>query len=210
MNDKFFSLPKEKQLNIINAATEVFARNEYKKASTDLIAKKAGISKGLLFFYFKNKQELYLYIYEYITTMMKNLAADQEYLKITDFFELLRYFSRKKAEVLKEVPDIMEFAMRAFYSDKEAVSDDLKNINVQMLDMIFEMYLSHVDYSKFREDADPYKLYQMLIWMADGYFHEHQMSRQSWTLEELMAEFDIWMTMLKKTAYKEEYLDECN
>ena len=52
MNDKFYLLEEEKQLKIINAAMEVFGKNEYKKASTDLIAAKAGISKGLLFYYF--------------------------------------------------------------------------------------------------------------------------------------------------------------
>lgn len=52
MNEKFYSLQEEKQQSIINASMEVFAKNEYKRASTDLIAAKAGISKGLLFYYF--------------------------------------------------------------------------------------------------------------------------------------------------------------
>jgi TetR/AcrR family transcriptional regulator len=37
MNEKFYSLPEEKQLKIINAAMEVFGQNEYKRASTDLM-----------------------------------------------------------------------------------------------------------------------------------------------------------------------------
>ena len=60
MNEKFQSLSQEKQQAVINAAMEVFGKNEYKRASTDLIAAKAGISKGLLFYYFRNKKELYL------------------------------------------------------------------------------------------------------------------------------------------------------
>ena len=63
MNEKFFTLSPEKQARITNAALEVFARNDYKHASTDDIAAKAGISKGLLFYYFRNKQSLYLYLY---------------------------------------------------------------------------------------------------------------------------------------------------
>lgn len=49
VNVKFYSLPEEQQVAIFNAAMEVFGGNEYKRASTDLIAQKAGISKGLLF-----------------------------------------------------------------------------------------------------------------------------------------------------------------
>ena len=43
MNDKFYELPEAKQMAILLAATEVFAAYEYKKASTDLIASKAGV-----------------------------------------------------------------------------------------------------------------------------------------------------------------------
>ena len=65
MNEAFFALPEEKRQRILNAALEAFAKHEYKKASTDDIAAKAGISKGLLFYYFHNKKELYLYLLEY-------------------------------------------------------------------------------------------------------------------------------------------------
>lgn len=53
--EKFERLPAERQEAIVNAAVEAFGRNDYKNASTESIARKAGISKGLLFFYFKNK-----------------------------------------------------------------------------------------------------------------------------------------------------------
>ena len=46
MNNRFFELPKEKQDRFINAALQIFAKNGYKKASTDEIVKAAGISRG--------------------------------------------------------------------------------------------------------------------------------------------------------------------
>ncbi len=46
----FSQLPKEKKKRILQAAIEVFAQNDYKHASTDEIASRAGISKGLLFY----------------------------------------------------------------------------------------------------------------------------------------------------------------
>lgn len=62
MNKRFYQLESQKQMDIINAGIEYFARFEYKKASTEDIAKSAGISKSLLFHYFKNK-ETYLRFY---------------------------------------------------------------------------------------------------------------------------------------------------
>jgi len=43
MNNKFYQLESQKQMDIINAGIEYFARFEYKKASTEDIAKSAGI-----------------------------------------------------------------------------------------------------------------------------------------------------------------------
>ena len=66
MNYKFYALPVEKQSQILNAAYKVFAMNQYKKAPTSEIAAEAGISKSLLFHYFHNKQELYIFLLGFI------------------------------------------------------------------------------------------------------------------------------------------------
>ena len=42
----------------MDTALEVFAENGYANASISLIAKKAGISKGLMYNYFKSKEDL--------------------------------------------------------------------------------------------------------------------------------------------------------
>ena len=58
MNEKFFSLPKERKDLIRNSAMLEFGENTFQKTSADAIAKRAGVSKGLLFHYFKDKREL--------------------------------------------------------------------------------------------------------------------------------------------------------
>lgn len=57
MNEKFFELSQERQNQIINGALKIFSKSSYYQTSTLEIAKEAGISKGLLFHYFKNKKE---------------------------------------------------------------------------------------------------------------------------------------------------------
>ena len=70
MNEKFFELKKEKQDRMINGAMKVFARNGYKRASTDDMVKEAGVSKGLWFHYFGNKLGLYDFIADYAVKYM--------------------------------------------------------------------------------------------------------------------------------------------
>ena len=64
MNERFFSLPVEKQQAILNAGYRVFSQNSYKNSPMSEIADEAGISKSLLFHYFRNKKELYLFLWE--------------------------------------------------------------------------------------------------------------------------------------------------
>lgn len=78
MNPRFRELPEEKQLAILNAAMEVFAKYDYPKASTDLIAAKARVSKGLLFYYFHNKKELYFAVYHYALETVTQAVVDEE------------------------------------------------------------------------------------------------------------------------------------
>ena len=54
MKERFFSLPVEKQQAILNAGYRVFSQNSYKNSPMSEIAKEAGISKSLLFYYFQN------------------------------------------------------------------------------------------------------------------------------------------------------------
>ena len=205
MNEKFFALPEEKQERIINAAMEVFGKNEYKRASTDLIAVKAGISKGLLFYYFHNKKELYMYVYNFLIEIMKDQVADTTFLELTDFFELLRYAGAGKAVMLEKHPYILDFAMRAFYSENEIVSDTLKSFNTMQEEVMYQMYFGHIDTYKFKDSVEPFKVYKMLRWMGDGYIHDKQMAGKAIDINELLKEFNDWMDMMKKLVYKEEY-----
>lgn len=77
MNKKFFALPVEKQERIIDAAYEVFAHSSHKDASMSKIADAGNISMSLLFHYFRNKKELYMYLWETVSRMALGMEAEQ-------------------------------------------------------------------------------------------------------------------------------------
>ena len=63
----FFELQDDKQGKIISAGISEFASHGYSNASTNTMVKNCGISKGSLFKYFANKEELYFFILDIIT-----------------------------------------------------------------------------------------------------------------------------------------------
>ncbi|MBC8383283.1 MAG: TetR/AcrR family transcriptional regulator, partial [Candidatus Cloacimonetes bacterium] len=56
--EKFAEMRAKSRNLIISKALEVFAEHGYYKASIEMISKSAGISKGLMYNYFKSKDEL--------------------------------------------------------------------------------------------------------------------------------------------------------
>jgi AcrR family transcriptional regulator len=64
-----------RQIEIKSAALALFAKHGYHGTSTEMIIAKAGVSKGLLFFHFKNKQELLTtLLYEWMEQLWKEIV----------------------------------------------------------------------------------------------------------------------------------------
>lgn len=205
MNEKFLELPEERRLAIINAAIEVFGRFEYKKASTDDIAAKAGISKGLLFYYFHNKKTLYLYIVEYIMSLIEEQIESPEFYQIDDFFEVLLQGGKDKYRIILKYPYLTEFSVRAYYSKMEEVSVPMQEFMRKKTANLMS-YFRNVDLTKFKEDVNPRDILNMLFWMADGYIRQYEIAGLPLDIDGLMKEFYKWSAMFKKLSYKEEYL----
>ncbi len=66
MTVKRKDIPQKRRKEIFDAATELFSKSGYHGVSVDAIAKKAGISKGNLYWHFKSKQEIFLQLFEYL------------------------------------------------------------------------------------------------------------------------------------------------
>lgn len=205
-HEKFENLPEDRQEAIVHAAVETFGMNDYKNASTDTIAHKAGISKGLLFFYFKNKSDLYLYLMERIMNKVEAAVVDEQFYAIDDFFELFRYAAHSKRSTLEKFPYLLEFSVRAFYPQHRDIKHTMNGWTQRQIDHMFERYFSHVDFSKFREDVDPKYVVNMIIWIADGYLHQQLSLGRRINMDDLMDEFERWLVMFKGYAYKRGYL----
>src|SRR6056297_1179436 len=75
----FDKIPDEKRERIITTAAGEFAHKGYKGANTNEIARKAGISIGALYKYFKTKEDLFLSVYmNSVKQLTKGLEAVQQ------------------------------------------------------------------------------------------------------------------------------------
>lgn len=202
---KFFSLPKEKQNVIIDAALRTFGANGYKKASISDIATAAGISKAMVFHYFGTKKALYLYLVNLCCNIMITAVNEKFDNSITDFFDRIKMSSSIEISVMKRHAAIPSFLTSAYFENDEEVKDDLRAIFDSGDEFRNRIAFDDMDVSKFKEGVDLKLLMKMLMWMAEGY--TKQMSNKTEINFEIMLdEFNECLDMLKNNFYKEEYL----
>ena len=206
MNPKFFNLPPERQDLIRNSAMLEFGDNTFKKTSADSIAKRAGVSKGLLFHYFKDKRELYLYLYQYaLDVCVKQYMAKSYDFGETDFFLALEKGHKIKMDLVRRYPGLFRFVMRAYYEGDNVLTPRLRKKLNDVLRESTDSFLSRMDLYKFKEGVDPYQVIRLLLLAAEGMLAETGAS----TAEEIQAlflEYKRHADMLRKFLYKEEYV----
>lgn len=205
MNNKFFNLPEEKQKAIINAGCRVFSENKYKKSPMSEIAAEAGISKSLLFHYFTNKKEFYLYLYDYGTNLILEAAKRELVFSETDFFELFLQGAKCKLGVFRQHPYLFKFMTNAYYEDDPEVIEDIAVRNSVALNFRDSNFLEYLDISKFKDDVDIKELFNIINWCAEGYMKD-KTKEKSIDIDDLEAGYKKILDFFKRTSYKEEYL----
>ena len=198
-------LDEERFDTVANAALETFAREGYKGASTEQIARKAGMSKGLLFFYFRNKRELYLRTLDWLYEKTVSIVIDEHFWEIDDFFELMQYAARSKAHIMRRYPWALEFCLRAYYPQHRDVADTLNRWNTQVIEQTTSTFMKNVDWSRFRPEVSPQQALNMLIWLADGWTHAHLAAEKPIDIDELLSDFESMCDMVRCWAYKPEF-----
>ncbi|WP_017185201.1 TetR/AcrR family transcriptional regulator [Alkalibacillus haloalkaliphilus] len=207
MPKSFHNLEKEKQQRIINAALQEFAEKGYEQASTNQIVKNAGIGKGMLFYYFNNKQELYDYLINYCFDLVQKGYVQQIDLSEPDFIERFRQASMSKLTFFDENPYVFNFLGVIMLTEDELLSSDTRNKIKQLQQIAFDSIYKNIDYSLFREDVDVQKAMDLIKWSMDGY-REYMSQKykgeelENVDMEKLTLEFTQYLDTLKTAFYK--------
>ncbi|EYE88733.1 TetR family transcriptional regulator [Fervidicella metallireducens AeB] len=208
MYSSFEKIPKDKQENILNICLEEFALYGYEKASTNRIVEKAGISKGLLFHYFKNKKGLYLYLYDYYTPVLLELFNKYADVNEPDIFERLKKWMVAKIELNKDNPVIFEFFKQLYTDVPEELREEIQKRNEVATANSYSMFYKGLDYSKFKTDIDLKKAMQILFWSLEKYGEQYVKENTDkdgkWTMdrEVILKDLDEYIKILKFGFYK--------
>lgn len=197
----------EKVNRIINCALEEFSKNKFEKASTNNIVKAANVSRGLMYHYFADKQELFDFLTEFSITELTEVFNEKFDWKETDILNRIRQSVRIKFEVFERYPYMLEFYIKIL--DKKSINNtknSLLRLNPELSNLRNKFYTDNIDLSKFKEDVDVEKAINVIRWTIQKYGEEYQDKVRAGDInlnsEIFYKEIDKYVEFLRKTFYK--------
>ncbi|NLY39434.1 MAG: TetR/AcrR family transcriptional regulator [Firmicutes bacterium] len=204
------NLDAKRREAIINAALREFARRGYDHASTNVMAREAGLSKPLFFHYVKSKKDLFLFLCDYSLEVVKTMT--EELLKPVkaerDIFKRLRLMIEARVRVFRKIPDLYRFFVAAFLTDAEPVRNEMRSRLAKYHAMgINQVFCADTDESKFKESIDIEKALKIIEWTSEGFAYEilndlNTKQGLSFDYEWYSQEFERYLALLEKIFYK--------
>jgi TetR/AcrR family transcriptional regulator len=207
LDTKFRNADAQKQERILNAAMRQFSLNGYAKASTNEIIKAAGISKGLLFHYFRNKKDLYLYLYDYAADLFVNEITERLDPREQDVFVKLRDIALIKLEIGARHPELFQFMKSVAVEDAPEVKAELEQRVKKTSNNAMAKLFQEIDFTKFKQGIDVARAMNIIVWTMEGFGNQEQEKlrispNEEVDLQAMVAEMDNYLALLRQLLYK--------
>lgn len=207
ISTRFNNVEPAKQKRILEAALKEFAEKGFKQASTNQIVKEAGIGKGMLFYYFTNKEGLFHYLVDYAIETIQSEYLSQIDMSEGDFIERLKQITHVKMSYHYANEHVSTFISMIYLDEDLLLPHDLtERLQTMMNEGLSQLY-AHVDKSLFRTDIAVDKAFQLIRWTFEGYQMDllAQLKGKKIAMLDLdpyWNEFYEYLAILKKVYYK--------
>ena len=190
------AIMKDKRTRILEACAECVNVSGFKKTSIQDICNKAGVAKGLAYYYFEDKNELMYQTYLYYVTKMK-LYFSRDASNIDDTFDMVSYSVRSKATFCKDFPSAWKFMALS----KDCNNRKIKEYNDTTSEDLLSKMWSQIDTSRVKDEVDLNSILKMLGLIAESLLTKIHSETD---IDSLMKEYDSYLETFKKITYKEE------
>jgi AcrR family transcriptional regulator len=190
---------------IIESGYNEFSSMGYKKASTNHIAEKAGVARGLIYYYFGDKEGLFKFLMDSAVDRIMQVMDANVNWKDPDLLYRISTAIRIKSQMLSDNPYIFEFLLTNMaYYKQEKINDYFKGSCVDIKQMLHEFYYSNVDPDLFKAGLDTEKTINTIRWTIERLGEEWTQKIQSGTgtMDQLQEEIDRYVAYLREVFYR--------
>ena len=205
MEDVLKKMDSQKRERLINSGFEEFGKNSYNKASTNTIVKNAGISKGLLYHYFKSKTQLYDYLVDLSIKIFADEIQKNFDWEVEDIFLRIKNIVIIKMKIIERFPNVVVFSKR-LYENKSL--NEVKELIESYLPGIYQRIYSHnINFGLFKDDIDKEKAIKMVQWIVEKYSEEQleisSKTNQPIDIGKISKELNEYLEITRKAFYKQ-------
>ena len=165
-------MPKKPSLSpperILAAAFNEFATHRFETASTNQIAKEAKVAKGLLFHYFKSKEELFLTVFARTAASMSETFWTLLQGTPKDLFEKLRHWSVLRLKMVQRDPKLYHFMSMALTDCPPQIKPKIMLMLEPIQTRAWGELMRDVDTSKLRSGVTMQQAIEVLMIFSAG------------------------------------------
>jgi len=171
----------QRQAELLETAIEVFAKRGYQATTMEEIADRAGVSKGMLYIYFKNKEALFGAVFRWFGKMTEEMML-AGIDGLDDEVEQIKRIAATWAEVAIQhreyVPLFLDFwAAASVKGMRNDYAEDLATMYEEYRNLIVDIIERGKAKGSFRPDADARAIAYLLVGGMDGIFIQSWLSQ---------------------------------
>jgi AcrR family transcriptional regulator len=185
-----------KEERIMKSCAKAISLSGFKKASILDICKGAGVAKGLVYYYFENKEKLFFETYKFYVDKLKSYI-DMDFANITDIFDLVEKSVREKTIFFKDYPEAKEFLNLSLKSDNKDIQEFIR----KSTDDTYAKMFKQVDMTLFKDNVDISSVLKMVGLIGQALINQVDSDTN---IDEMMSEYHIYLSIIKKSVYKED------
>lgn len=206
MSTKLLELDAERRDAILNSALKEFTSRGFDDASTNVIAKEAGISKALMFHYVGNKQELFLVVYDFFSNLLKKDYFELMKYDEKDIFNRLRQSCFLQIQLMEKYPWILEYSKLSSITHSSVINKEIEKRKQVEYANCYPKLFDDIDISQFRKGLDIEKCKQIIFWSTIGFTNQllddiRNTQNSSRNTKCIIEKLDTYFDELKKVFY---------
>ncbi|NOX84464.1 MAG: TetR/AcrR family transcriptional regulator [Chlorobi bacterium] len=175
--EQFDEIRSERKARIMQAALEVFSEEGFGKASISKIAGRAGVSKGLMYNYFKSKEELIETIF--IDAMTRLMSGFEVNPKTTPSKEEFTLFIKKSMDDFKN-----NLPYWRMYFSVMMQADVMHKVEKELFEFAMPVIMMMAKYYESQGFENPLAKARLLAATLDGIGLNYMMDTENFPYEE--------------------------
>lgn len=189
---------EEKEIKILKSALDKFSKFGFTKTSISDIYTDAKVSKGLVYYYFKDKKDLYLSCLDYSYNLVKS-EIEKYFDKKTDLISRLSEITIAKMEFFLINKSVMDFLVSYQNETAKTLDKELKEYSKKNNLSSMSIIENELDSEFFIDDLDSSKTIDIISFTLGGAYNKAVLLNNKEDRARVIYEYEDY---LKQIFYK--------